>query len=513
MSSPSFKLEHRQQQTLTPRLQHAVRLLQLSSLDFAQEVQQAMGKNPFLEYDDSLPDSQADDSNLANETGGGLGDHGEAPHTAADAIGEGAESGADLAWERASWQVSGSVRGGGGETDASAMEMVAASPGLRQHLMTQINVLPLSHRDHALACAIIESLDDDGYLRLPLEELATMAELDSRVAEGEMNTALKNVQSLDPSGVGARNVAECLLLQLHAIADEEERELARRILTEHLDRLAQREVGPLARTLGATPASIENVCERIRQLDPRPGLRFAPPDVQFVTPDVIVKKHRDAWVASLNPAVVPRVRLNQVYAELFERHREAEHAELAAHLQEARWTVRNVEQRFSTILTVAEAILKRQQHFLLYGPLAMKPLGLREIAEEVGLHESTVCRVTNNKYMATPAGVFELKYFFSRAMPTASGGSCSATAIRGVIKDMIEAEDPMAPLSDVEIARQLARQGLTVARRTITKYRQMLKLPAVERRRKHSPGAGAPGAANAYRGSSESGAMPQARTN
>jgi RNA polymerase sigma-54 factor len=179
------------------------------------------------------------------------------------------------------------------------------------------------------------------------------------------------------------------------------------------------------------------------------------------------------------------VRLNQVYAELFQRHRDAKHSELAAHLQEARWTVRNVEQRFSTILTVAQAILRRQRHFLEYGPLAMKPLGLREIAEEVGLHESTVSRVTNNKYMATPAGVFELKYFFSRAMATASGGACSATAIRGVIKDMIDGEEATDPLSDAEIARQLARQGLTVARRTVTKYRQMLKVPSVERRRRH----------------------------
>ena len=191
-----------------------------------------------------------------------------------------------------------------------------------------------------------------------------------------------------------------------------------------------------------------------------------------------MKKIRGEWTATLNPAVVPRVRLNRMYAELFHQHRNARHSELAAHLQEARWTVRNVEQRFSTILLVAEAILKRQHHFLDYGALAMNPLGLREIAEEVGLHESTVSRVTNNKYMATPVGVFELKYFFSRAMTTASGGACSATAIRGVIKDMIDGEKPSDPLSDAEIARQLARQGLIVARRTVTKYRQMLRLDA-----------------------------------
>ena len=199
---------------------------------------------------------------------------------------------------------------------------------------------------------------------------------------------------------------------------------------------------------------------------------------------MLVRKIRGRWTATLNRAIVPRVRLNQTYAALFQEHRSAGNTELAQHLQEARWTVKNVQQRFSTILMVAEAILKRQQHFLEFGPMAMKPLGLREIAEELGLHESTVSRVTNNKYMATPVGVFELKYFFSREMATASGGACSATAIRGVIKGMIEAESATAPLSDAQIARLLVRQGLRVARRTVTKYRQLLKLPSVERRRR-----------------------------
>jgi RNA polymerase sigma-54 factor len=188
----------------------------------------------------------------------------------------------------------------------------------------------------------------------------------------------------------------------------------------------------------------------------------------------------------LNPAIVPRVKFNQLYADLFQRHRDAQHAELAGHLQDARWTLRNVQQRFSTIVSVAEAIVRRQHHFLEFGPLAMKPMGLREIADELGLHESTVCRVTNNKYMATPAGVFELKRFFSRAMPTVNGGTCCPTAIRGLIGDLIAAEDARTPLSDVDIARQLTRQGLTVARRTITKYRQQLRLPAAEMRRQHA---------------------------
>jgi len=480
MASPEIRLEHRQHQALTPRLQHAVRLLQLSSLDFAQEVQAALGKNPFLEVDE--PNGEA----AATPDGDGKS---ALPAAEAPPVDQ-SPAASDPNWERDSWQQmsggpSSSTSSSSGDGDTGVMEMVAADVGLRQHLHTQVNVLPLSNRDRALVGAVIESLDDDGYLRMPLEELAALTELEPAVESAEVNTALKLVQSLDPCGVGARNVSECLLLQLSCIDDSRIRELAHHVIAEHLDRLAQHDVSGLAKALGCAPVEIEAVCERIRHLDPRPGWRFGSSDVHFVVPDVIVKKIRGVWTATLNPAVIPRVRLNRMYAELFQQHRNAKHAELAAHLQEARWTVRNVEQRFSTILTVAEAILKRQRHFLEYGPLAMKPLGLREIADEVHLHESTVSRVTNNKYMATPAGVFELKYFFSRAMTTASGGACSATAIRGVIKDMIDAENATDPLSDAEIARQLARQGLTVARRTVTKYRQMLKLPAVERRRRH----------------------------
>ena len=324
---------------------------------------------------------------------------------------------------------------------------MAVETSLNTHLHGQLNVLPLALRDLLLARVIVESLDDDGYLRTPLSELADVAELEPPATPAEMLIALRRVQSLEPAGVAARDVAG------------------------------------LARLLDASPARVEAVCERIRRLDPRPGWRLGSSHIPYVVPDVVVKKIRGQWSVQLNPAIMPRVRLNQVYAELFQRHRTAQNTEMAGHLQEARWTLRNVEQRFSTILNVAEVIVRRQRHFLEFGAMAMKPLGLREIADEVGVHESTVSRVTNNKYMATPIGVFELKHFFSRAMVSANGSPCSGTAIRSLIKDIIEAERADAPLSDVALTRQLAQQGLVVARRTVTKYRQTLRIESVERRR------------------------------
>jgi len=480
MRSIALRVEHKQQQVLSPRLQQAVRLLQLSSLDFAQEVHDALGKNPFLEGDETDPETPPDGATPAQGT---------APAPAAAINGTQpaqTTSTDDIDSERESWQADGvsNNRGRGEDGDLSVMDLMAVETTLASHLHGQLNVLNLSLRDLVLAKAIVESLDDDGYLRLDLAEMVDISALEPRATPEEIQIALRRVQSLEPTGVGARSVAECLLLQMPAIECEHERRLAERIVGEQLDALAAKDVAGLARRLGRSPAQIEAACDRIRRLDPRPGWRFGSSHVQYVTPDVVVKRVRGQWTATLNPYVVPKVRLNHVYAEMFQRHRHAQNAELAQHLQEARWTVRNVEQRFATILGVSEAIVKRQRHFFDYGALAMKPLGLREIADEVGLHESTVSRVTNNKYMATPMGVFELKYFFSRAMSTASGGACSGTAIRGLIKDMIESEHASAPLSDAEIARQLAQQGLVVARRTVTKYRQILRIEAVERRRK-----------------------------
>ena len=490
MALMDIRAEHRQTQTLSPRLQHAVRLLQMSSLDFAAMVRDTLGKNPFLETEDTDADgSDGDDSTRSDVDDGAM--TALPGETAVEAAAADRDAEPAMEFERGDdrdmWQTDGA--GGNGlrraeDGEMSALDMMAVETSLNTHLHGQLNLLPLPQRDLTMARTIIESLDDDGYLRTPLEELLEVAGLEPVATLHEMQIALKRVQSLEPAGVGARSVSECLQLQLSAIECPEQRVLAQTIVTDHLQALAARDLTGLARQLGQPRDLVEEVCGRIRRLDPRPGWRLGASQVAYVVPDVIVKKVRGQWTVQLNPAIVPKVRLNHVYAEMFQRHRATQNPELAAQLQEARWTVRNIEQRFATILSVSEEIVKRQKHFFEYGALAMKPLGLREIADQVGLHESTVSRVTNNKYMATPLGVFELKYFFSRAMATASGGACSATAIRGLIKDMIEAEKPTDPLSDAEIARQLAQQGLVVARRTVTKYRQLLRIEAVDRRRK-----------------------------
>ena len=470
--------EQRQQQGLSPRLQQAVRLLQLSSLDFAREVQAAVDSNPFLDTaEDEGPDGVAAPAEDAPALP-------EATHASAlEAPPLTAASDEDDA--RESWQTAGPSDGPrSDDLDASPMNRVAAETSLRENLIGQLHVLPLPPRDMLVAEAIVESLDDDGYLRMDdLTELIPVIGLEPAVTEAELHIGLKRVQSLEPAGVGARNVVECLLLQLDGVEDERERELMRILISEKLESLAHKDAATLAKQLGRPVEEVQAACARIRRLDPRPGWRFGSADIRYITPDVIVKKVRNVWTVSLNPAIVPKVRLHRVYAEMFQRHQQAQHPELASQLREARWTLRNVEQRFATILGVAQAIVKRQHHFFDYGPLAMKPMGLKEIAEEVGVHESTVSRVTNNKYMATPSGVFELKYFFSRAMTATSGTAFSGTAIRGLIKDMIDNEKPDNPLSDAEITRQLAQQGFVVARRTVTKYRHLLKVEPVERRR------------------------------
>jgi RNA polymerase sigma-54 factor len=296
------------------------------------------------------------------------------------------------------------------------------------------------------------------------------------VEADDLTIALKHLQNLDPTGVGARSPAECLELQLSALAEATTgRELALRIVREHLPLLAARDYAKLKKLTGCDEASLRAAHKLIQSLNPHPGAEFAQIETRYVIADVIVRKVKNVWVASLNPDAMPRLRINRIYADILQRNR-ASAGQMSSQLQEARWLIKNVQQRFDTIQRVSQAIVDRQRHFFDHGEVAMRPLVLREIADALGLHESTVSRVTTQKFMATPRGIFELKYFFGSHVATDTGGACSATAIRALIKQLVAAEDGKKPLSDSKISEILGQQGIVVARRTIAKYRESLHI-------------------------------------
>ncbi len=451
---PAIALRLRQHLTLTPQVQQALRLLQMSALEFAQEMDQALSSNPFLEETgDTQPTTPRETSSSSIE-------------------------------EVVVPQEAPAAGGGGAERDHEEWSGASeAQPTLREHLREQLMISPMGSRDRALAHMVIDSLDDDGYFKLSFDELAALVPAEHDVRAEDFLASLRLVQSLDPAGVAARSLEECLELQLLALdADTPGRPCALDIVRgRHLQLLGNREWARLQHAVACDEQTLHTARALIRTLDPKPGHRFGSPEARYVVPDVVVRKVRERWVASINPASLPRVRLNRAYAEALQSRGSSQ--SLSRQLQEARWLLRSIEQRFATIQRVADAIVARQRGFFEYGEVAMKPLTLKLIAGELGLHESTVCRVTNSKYMATPRGLFEFKHFFSRRLATESGGAASATAVRAVMRELIAAEDPRAPLSDAELARLLAQQGLRVARRTITKYRALMRLPSVDVRR------------------------------
>jgi len=358
----------------------------------------------------------------------------------------------------------------------------AGTPSLREHLNEQLALTGMGERDRALTALLIDVLDDDGYLTQPLEEIAALFEPAAAVDVEELGIALRHLQNLEPAGVGARSPAECLLLQLRALKDHPACALASEIAGKHLELLAARDYTRLRGLTGASEEALRAAQKLIQSLNPRPGAAFTNVETRYMIPDVIVRKVKNVWRASLNPEAMPRLRINRLYADLAGSARNGSNA-LASQLQEARWLIKNVRQRFDTILRVAQAIVDRQRHFLEHGEVAMRPLVLREIAETLGLHESTISRVTTQKYMATPRGTFELKYFFGSHVATDAGGAASSTAIRALIKQLVAAENAHAPLSDARIAQILGEQGIVVARRTIAKYRESLQIPPVNQRK------------------------------
>lgn len=493
MSALALHFQQAQQQTMSPRLQKAVALLQMSTAEFHQALSAALAENPFLEADEPgappspglSPAAKASASAAAAPLQDGAA-HGTEPSSAADTP-DGTETdtpwpdqAGDTPWSLASTAEAGGERQGAAPFDP--IDTLAAGTTLQEHLQAQLRLLRLPDRTFLLACLLAQELHDDGYLRTPVAEVAATAALSPPATAHEMDVALTCVQSLEPVGVGARDLSECLALQLDAVPCAHERALCAKVLEQLRRTGTLGDTRQLARLLRCTPEAAQSALQCLRRLDPHPGWRVGGQPTRYVTPDVLVRHTRSGWTAVLNDAVVPKLHVNTLYAALLQKSPRGACSELTAQLNEARWTVRQATQRFSTILLVAQAILRRQQAFFDHGPMAMRPLGLREVADELGVHISTISRVTNQKYMATPLGTFELKHFFSRAMAGDSGAAYSSIAIRGLVQEMIASEPARQRLSDVAIARQLQRRGIGVARRTVTKYRQQLGLPPAEQR-------------------------------
>ncbi|MBD3813216.1 RNA polymerase factor sigma-54 [Thiobacillus sp.] len=472
----SLQLKLGQHLTLTPQLQQSIRLLQLSTLELNQELEQMLQDNPLLEREEE------DEASYATAEAPAHTAEAEAQSTET-ALPDHADSEPVTALDDSDWNDYSVASGDDEDNDYTQGSISGAT--LREHLLNQLIVSPLTLRDRTLVAALIDDLDDSGFLTQPLEDITASLQTELEELEPEeLETALKHLQNMDPTGVGARNLAECLTLQLRALpADTPARDAAMRLTTHYLDLLAARDVGKLKKMLGIDDAALRTARALILSLNPRPGAAFGADDTHYVIPDVYVRKVKGMWIASLNADAMPKLRVNRVYADILARHRESGGSQLASQLQEARWLIKNVQQRFDTILRVSQAIVDRQKQFFEHGEVAMRPLVLREIADAVELHESTISRVTTQKYMMTPRGLYELKYFFGSHVSTDSGGACSSTAIRALIKQLVAAESAKKPLSDGQLAEVLGQQGIVVARRTVAKYRESLQIPPANMRR------------------------------
>jgi RNA polymerase sigma-54 factor len=491
---------------LTPQLQQSIRLLQLSTLELSQEVEQMLDENPFLEL--NMEEAPREEFGLAQADTPIPEEEREAdfaPGAAEGARVAEAEPQPGAESEAPSWEGDGSTEvvpddgewGGdatprknnlGGDEDVDATDLARGDETLQSHLHRQALSLHLGEEDRCALSFLIESLNDDGYLDEPIESLAAGLAGDDLEQREELvhrfTVALRLLHHMEPVGVGARSLGECLSLQLQALRDEGEAPqacaIAVKICAQPMDLLARRDVKRLAQLCGEPEAGIKAAIALILRLEPKPGRRFCNVERNIVVPDVLVTKvgrgPQARFRVQLNADVMPRLRVHDVYAGAIRAHRGEGHQALQQRLQEARWFIKNIQQRFDTILRVSSAIVERQKNFFMHGELAMRPLVLREIADELGLHESTISRVTTAKYMATPYGTFELKYFFGSGLGTETGGSASSTAVRALIRQIVAAENLKKPLSDSQISGMLKEQGIECARRTVAKYREALRI-------------------------------------
>jgi RNA polymerase sigma-54 factor len=478
---------------LTPQLQQSIRLLQLSTLELHQEVEQMLASNPLLETEEEFSVSAPELASNAPLDAGSNDSAGESTPEGGDA--EAPElSGDDFGGtEREDWE-NGTERDdfdgirelpsnsgtGSGDDDGERESQEFAGITLAEHLAQQLAGHHLSPEDRAVMQVLIESLNEDGYLEDTLEEIAESLAEDPEDREDlldRLRIALRLLHNLEPLGIGARDLSECLVLQLRALPKSPAQVIAILICKGHLELLAKRDMRRLMNETGADEALLREAQGLITQLEPKPGRRFAAGAAAAIIPDVLVRKVGREFRVMLNPEVAPKLRINELYANALRATRGGiSNSPLGGQLQEARWFIKNIQQRFDTILRVSQAIVERQRGFFTHGELAMKPLVLREIADELGLHESTISRVTTAKYMATSWGTFELKYFFGSGLSTEAGGEASSTAVRALIKQFVAAEDCKKPLSDSALAAMLEEQGIQCARRTVAKYREAMKI-------------------------------------
>ncbi len=507
----SLQLKLGQSLTMTPQLQQAIRLLQLSTLDLQQEIQQALESNPMLETSeddeqtDSVQDEAQGEDNNSLEASAAETSAEPAPETTADW--DEAENGpdwsseneipdtipddlpVDTAWEDIYQSAPAPAARNDDENDHDFETRNSPTETLRDHLEWQLNLTPLSERDQAIAHAVMDVVDERGYLTSSLEDIhsALLDEAeDDPVELDEVEAVLHRLQHFDPPGVFARDLQECLLIQLAQLPpDTPWLSQARLVITHYINLLGNRDYAQLLRRSRLKEDQLREVLALITGLNPRPGDVIDRAEPDYVIPDVIVRKHNDRWRVELNPDIAPRIRVNAGYASLIKRaDSSADNTYMRDQLQEAKWFIKSLQSRNETLLKVATRIVEYQQGFLEHGEEAMKPLILSDIAQAVEMHESTISRVTTQKYMHTPRGIFELKYFFSSHVSTDEGGECSSTAIRAMIKKLIAAETPKKPLSDSKIAAMLGDQGIKVARRTVAKYREAMHIPPSNERKR-----------------------------
>jgi len=478
----SLQLKFSQQLTMTPQLQQAIKLLQLSTLDLQQEIQEAIESNPLLEIEE--PHSDHNDKERSGDTNASIDSDNVSSHDALEGNAVPEELPLDSTWDDYYSASSAPMTSSGSVMDDDNVYQGETTDDIQSHLLWQMGLTPFSDNDRAIAIAIIDSIDESGYLTVSSDEILESMQ-DDEIELDEVECVLKRIQMFDPVGSGSRNPQECLLVQLRQF-DETTPFLkeAKLIITEHTDLLSSKDYRTLMRKTRLKEDQLREVMLLLQSLNPRPGSALITKEPEYVIPDVSVAKKNGRWTVELNPDSLPKLNINQQYAALSKNSRNSsDSAFVKSHMQEAKWFIKSLESRNDTLLKVANCIVQQQMGFFEHGPEMMKPMVLNDVAEMVDMHESTISRVTTQKYMHTPRGIYELKYFFSSHVATDSGGECSSTAIRALIKKLVAAENTVKPLSDSKIADVLADQGIKVARRTIAKYRESLSIPPSSQRK------------------------------